>query len=168
MPDSPADTVKTAAVAVLQGMIPESDDNTFALAGVYDQALLDDSGLTMPAVVVTSERQKVELLPGDTEWFHRIYWFPCLIVDRAGPRDPTKQGQYESWTHEVLTLFHQNRNTIRQIPGCFWTEAKEENSFEPEHPKFQWIQQALQLGFWVRIPRHSPAEAASVGLVGVP
>lgn len=163
------DLLKQALVTVIQKLNPDADERGFTLGGrVYGQMLPDESNVTFPCVIVTSEGEREELLPGTSESIRRVYPYRVFIADRHGTRDHARDAQYRSWRRAILETFHQKRALIDLVPGCYWCEVAPEVVYDQKLPQYQHVVSGMVVRCYTTEPRYRGPEAAAPGAVAAP
>ena len=145
-------------------------DNTLGIlpANIQSQEVYDESNLDMPALVVTTQNEKV--IPanntGDTE--RQDYWFPLWIIlaDHESEREQSREGDYQEWYFKIKDRFDQKGPQLPpgaqglQMPllnpwSINWCVVDEDAKFTNRPDAYQKIKLAMHLKFWVMRSRQA-------------
>lgn len=138
--------VRQGAADLTRSLDLSSDDPAWGVRQVYVEPLERPGNRSLPCVVLTSQGETEQKLPGSTE--HRDWLFPVrlLLLDEGAGRDPERDAWRESWRQALFDAFDDKR-----LPGVPEVQACRVE-FLPltERDRAGDVAGALRLRFWVR------------------
>ncbi|MDE2097716.1 MAG: hypothetical protein KGL39_10745 [Patescibacteria group bacterium] len=113
----------------------------------------DDPRVKFPCVMVTTEDERAERLPGTTE--HKDWLLPVrvFLADRDTALRNEREVEWLTWHQQVLNAFDQK--PLGRMPGLnlYWVEAHPQVAYDREAAAYRYVVGSVLLKCSTREPR---------------